>query len=422
MKQVKTKIHSYLNSGETLLLIFLVFSSGFSTIFQLLFLFAFSLLFLFNGSKIINSRRWIFYFGLTILSLLQLTLFSVEDYGLNFIFNSLMITLFWFIAFQNSNFIERITKQKSINVFKVIKTFILINLFFVVIQIIVMCFEFKTIFPFSSMSAGDNVKGLFRNSSVNQIIMSLCVIYFYDLKKYKLLLISMIIMILTFYMSGLIIFFGVVIAYSFLLFKLKNKIKIIFASIIFAFLFTKISPENIKYVRHILVDKVQSKTDPVRKLVSFEQTFEHWTSNLKTFILGTGGGKFSSRTAFITGGEYVSWFPKNLKYLSTEFNNNHFQLWNKKILSIPYKDGTSNQPFSFYNKIIGEYGLIGLLLFITYWLGFFNKRQKLGIVKLNLYLILAFFLLDYWFEYFTVIIFFELILLEKISIESKTPQ
>ena len=224
MKQVKTKIHSYLNSGETLLLIFLVFSSGFSTIFQLLFLFAFSLLFLFSGSKIINSRRWIFYFGLTILSLLQLTLFRVEDYGLNFIFNSLMITLFWFMAFQNSNFIERITKQKSINVFKVIKTFILINLFFVVIQIIVMCFEFKTIFPFSSMSAGDNVKGLFRNSSVNQIIMSLCVIYFYDLKKYKLLLISMIIMILTFYMSGLIMFFGVVIGYSFVLFKLKNKI------------------------------------------------------------------------------------------------------------------------------------------------------------------------------------------------------
>ncbi|XLS29271.1 hypothetical protein ACJD0Z_00280 [Flavobacteriaceae bacterium M23B6Z8] len=143
--------------------------------------------------------------------------------------------------------------------------------------------------------------------------------------------------------------------------------------------------------------------------MSFKQTFNFLTDEIDNFIFGAGGGKFSSRTAFLTSADYVAWYPEKYKYLSNNFKSNHYSLWNSQLLKTPYKDGTANQPFSFYNKIFGEYGLFGVVIFVLFYLGKLIKNYKvLTYGKIVLFLLLSYFILDYWFEYFTVIIFFEL--------------
>lgn len=409
MKEKLFQIPLSINLKEFFFLLFLICASGFSTIIQLITLFCFSLYFLLISKKIKFVNRWVFYISLTTISIIQLLFLWRTDYGLNYAINTLLISFMWFLALQASNIVVKgVFDINNIKLERILKIFFKVNFFLVVLQVVFMCIEMKTFFPFSNMSAGDNIKGLFRNSSVNMVIMSFYSIFFIHNKKYKYFLLAILVAILTFYMSGLILFIGVVLFYIFFNFPFYKKLKVLGALLLGLLLFTLISPKNVEYVQLILKNKINSKTDPARKLVSFEQTLDHWVSDPGNFIYGSGGGKFSSRTAFITGGEYVGWFPENLTYLSQDFEENHFQLWSSKILSIPYKDGTSNQPFSFYNKIVGEYGLLGIILFLIYLSTPIKYYKRLTYGKLIFLLIFAYFLLDYWFEYFSVIVFLEL--------------
>jgi len=66
--------------------------------------------------------------------------------------------------------------------------------------------------------------------------------------------------------------------------------------------------------------------------------------------------------------------------------------------------------------MIAEYGLIGLTVFVIYYLGFFTgqyKKLTYGIPVLML--MLAAFFVDYWFEQLSVMVFFELLLLLNIK-------
>lgn len=409
MKEKIYKIPLGINLKEFFLLLFLICASGFSTIIQFITLFCFSIAFLFTGNKIKFVNRWLFYFSLITISIIQLFFLWRTDYNINYIINTLLISFMWFLALQSSNIvIKSVFNINDSKLESILKMFFKINLFIVILQIVFMCVEMKTFMPFSSMSAGDNVKGLFRNSSVNMVVMSFYSVFFIYRKEYKYFSLAILIMVLTFYMSGLLLFIATVLFYAFFNFSFKRKLKVIGVLLLGLFLFSLISPKNVKYVQLILTDKISSKTDPPRKLVSFEQTLDHLVSDPGNFIFGSGGGKFSSRTAFITGGEYVGWFPEKLIYLSKDFEENHFQLWNSEILSIPYKDGTSNQPFSFYNKIIGEYGLLGIILFLIYLSTPLKYYKRVTYGKLIFLLIFTYFLLDYWFEYFSVIVFLEL--------------
>ncbi len=332
----------------------------------------------------------------------------------------MLITLMWFLAYLAHNFIANSVKLITIgSIEKTLNIFFSLNVFLVIVEYIAVCFQAESIFPFGverfGMSTGDYLKGFFVNSSVNMVIMAFFATYYFFEKSSIKTTISLIVMMLTTYMSGIILALLVLVIFVFFMFNFKNKIKIVFAIIVGIYVFSIISPENIDYVKQVLTEKINSKTDPARKIVSFEQTASNFFSSPSSFLFGEGGGKFSSRTAYLTGGEYVSWYPKHLVYRGEKFENNHFQLWNNKALSIAFRDGTANQPFSFYNKIIGEYGLLGILLFLVYLSYFLKKMRYLTYGKLILPLMLAFFLLDYWFEYFTVILFFELFMLLDIK-------
>ncbi|WP_053976509.1 hypothetical protein [Mangrovimonas xylaniphaga] len=327
----------------------------------------------------------------------------------------LMVLFFWvfsFCALAQISFFFKI--NDPIKIEKTINLFFYFNIFFVVIQYILIVFEFKSINPYSvSNSAGDFIKSIYSNSSVNLIVMSFfCLMYFMK-KEWKKALAATIVLIMTTYMSGLVIFLGLLLVsiYFFSKIQLKYKFLILLFGIGFLFIFKEISPTNVTYASRYITRIIKNDENTPYKIKSFWQTFDYWTSSVDSFIFGAGGGNFSSRTAFITSGDYVSWYPNSISYVSPEFGDHHFGIW-KHDFRNPWDNinNTANQPFSFYNKIIGEYGLVGICLFLVFYINFFVRNGKyLTYSKFMLIVLLGYFLLDYWYEYFSIIIIFELL-------------
>ena len=233
--------------------------------------------------------------------------------------------------------------------------------------------------------------------------------YLFKKENFKAV-VTIIIILLTTYMSGILIF-GAIFSFYFLLiskFSITKKIVLLFSLIALSTLFYFVSKDNVEYVVNISSTVVEDV--PPRKLTSFQQTLAFSSSSYSNFFFGNGIGNFSSRLAYIAGCEYVSWYPPYLVRRSHQFNNNHFQLWNYDILSTPFFDGTANQPFSVFNQFLGEYGFIGtIILLYFYFYSLFKQSKKYSFIRLLLVLLFFYMLLDYWFEFFSVIVVFELI-------------
>jgi len=297
----------------------------------------------------------------------------------------------------------------------VLESFFKINVIVCLFQYFLILFSYKVFNPFASelaTSAGDNFKGLFANSSVNMVVCAFYSIYFLIKNNIKFFGISILIILFTSYMSGVLIYF-----FAFGLFflfsnKVNFKLKLVSLSLfgILGLVLFLISYDNIIYA-YTIIESVFTLSPP-RKVVSFAQTVDFLKSDVLTFLFGASPAHFSSRFAFIGGGEFVNWYPSFLTFRSGAFNVNHFQLWNNEVLSIPFNDGTGNQPFSVYNQIFGEYGLIGFLCLIAFYLnGVWNRLRGSSYVFLILISLLLFFLLDYWFEYLATMIMFELLII-----------
>lgn len=401
-------------------LIFLIGISQGNALLQFVFIGIFGLfgILFINPTHFFYPFKNVFYWSLIIISIIPIGFFLRDDFSFNYVLNGIIITIMWILMLLCSSVLIRCIKSLNFeDVCKVVKWFFYINFIIIIIQYIGVSIKYKSIIPFiEHMGSGDYLKGIFTNSSVNMIVSSFYLVFFIYLKDRKNALTALIVMLLTTYMSGIFLFLCTTSLFAFLYLSFKTKIRVIFAVIIGVYAFSVLSPNNVVYVKNNLTKKLFSDRDPARKIVSFEQTFNFTTSSTTNFIFGAGGGKFSSRTAFMTSGDYVSWFPQSRVYSSEAFLNNHFTLWNSKLLSKPYKDGTANQPFSTYNKILGEYGFFGLLLLIVFYLYYPIKNySKLTYGKLIFLAMLSYFILDYWFEYFTVIVFFELFIYLNIN-------
>ncbi|MDW5289002.1 hypothetical protein [Formosa sp. PL04] len=248
--------------------------------------------------------------------------------------------------------------------------------------------------------------------------MSFFSLMYFMRKEWKKAFMAIITLLMTTYMSGLVIFLGLLLVsvYFFSKIKIKYKVLLLLFGFGFLFLFKEISPTNVTYASRYINRIIENDDNTPYKIKSFWQTGNYWSSSVKSFILGSGGGNFSSRAAFITSGDYVNWYPKNWSYASPEFVKYHLGIWNHDFGN-PWDNinNTANQPFSFYNKIIGEYGLIGLCLYVFLYINFFVKnRNSLTYSKFMLVILLGYFVLDYWYEYFSVIIIFELLTLKDI--------
>lgn len=377
---------------------------------------------IFKLKPILNVKMNIlilFYVCIFLYSILYGYILTVLD--LRYIANYLFTLFLWFTCITCFIQINHFIRSNSIEIIKnTLEAYFFICLIVIFIQYILAVIEYNHLNPFIvTQSAGDLFKSIFANSSVNMIIMSFFALFFYFNKRKAFAILAAVSMLLTGFMSGIILFCASLLATSFLLTKrpITKKLGLILV-FIFAFIcFLLISPQNISYSAGYLERIARMEGDVPFKILSFKETISYWVSSIRSFLLGAGPGNFSSRVAFIISGDYVSWFPEHLIYIGEEFKTYHFSLWTHDFNN-PWdnRENTANQPFSFYNQLIGEYGLIGISSFIFFYLGYYMKNYRfLTFSKYLLIALLGYFILDYWFEYFSVIIVFELLTLLDIK-------
>lgn len=160
------------------------------------------------------------------------------------------------------------------------------------------------------------------------------------------------------------------------------------------------------------------------KLISFIETKDYVLSNVRTFLLGSGAGLFSSKVAFKASniGDFGK-YPTKFSFISDNFKNNHLKIYCYYFLQSLDKHSITNTPFSVFNQITGEYGLLGLLLFLMFYVWFFLKRYKqLSYGKIILPLTLVFLFTDYWFENLSIVIIFELMIFLDIATSKKSSE
>jgi hypothetical protein len=149
-------------------------------------------------------------------------------------------------------------------------------------------------------------------------------------------------------------------------------------------------------------------------IISYSQTKDLLLSDWKTFLIGAGTNDFSSRLAFINSkmASDSRIFETIPKYESDLFKENHKAIFRYLQYAGEETHSVIHLPFSGYNQITGEYGVIGFILFIIFYLGAFGHRWKrLSYGTLLLILIIPLFAFDYWFERMSVMVFFEFLML-----------
>lgn len=153
------------------------------------------------------------------------------------------------------------------------------------------------------------------------------------------------------------------------------------------------------------------------KTIGFLQTTALFRGHLSKTLTGVGMGNFSSKIAFRAAGlGFAGGYPSRNIYINHDFLVNHLDLYLNFFSRRSGLHSLTNSPFSVYDQLLAEYGVIGLVLFIIFYVGFFAKHyQKLTYGLPILFLMLAVLFTDYWFEQLSVIVFFELLLLLNIK-------
>jgi hypothetical protein len=150
------------------------------------------------------------------------------------------------------------------------------------------------------------------------------------------------------------------------------------------------------------------------KVTSFRQTISYLKENPANMMFGAGPGGFSSRMAFISSrivddSRLLMLAPK---YETAEFRQNHKSIFKYLMFLDDESHSIINLPFSWYNQVAGEYGLLGILAFILLYLLYFVRILPLSRCgRILLPAMIAFFLFDYWFERLSVMVVFEMLML-----------
>jgi len=117
-----------------------------------------------------------------------------------------------------------------------------------------------------------------------------------------------------------------------------------------------------------------------------------------------------------TGLGIAGGYPRKYSYISPGFLSNHLDVYLNFFSKKTDLHSLTNNPNSVYDQLFAEYGILGLVAFLVYYLGFFLKRYKQLTYGIPLLLLLsAVFFIEYWFEQLSILVFFELLLLLNIK-------
>jgi hypothetical protein len=149
------------------------------------------------------------------------------------------------------------------------------------------------------------------------------------------------------------------------------------------------------------------------KVTSMLQTVNFYKAHPGKIVAGDGMGNFSSKLAFKVSAIGTSGgFPAKYAYINNDFLINHLDLYLNFFSKRAGYHTLTNSPFSVYDQLFAEYGVLGLVLFLACYLGFFLKKWRMLTYGLPILVVMcAVFFVDYWFEQLSVIVFFELLLL-----------
>ena len=153
------------------------------------------------------------------------------------------------------------------------------------------------------------------------------------------------------------------------------------------------------------------------EFTGLSQTLTFFKHNPAKIIAGDGVGNFSSKLAFkATGLGFDGGYPAKHTYISPDFLSNHLDIYLNFFSKGVGLHSLTNRPYSVYDQLLAEYGLLGIAAFTIFYLGFFAKHfKKLTYGIPILLLMMAAFFIDYWFEQLSVLVFFELLLLLNIK-------
>lgn len=182
----------------------------------------------------------------------------------------------------------------------------------------------------------------------------------------------------------------------------------------------------IAHEQELPISKTHTWSPVPGKLTGMKQTIDFFKLHPAKIFFGEGIGTFSSKLAFkATGLNFSGGYPKKYVYINPEFLRNHLDIYLSFFSRGPGTHSLTNSPFSVYDQLLSEYGLLGLSALFSYYVWFFARHYK----KLTygiplLILLLSIFFIDYWFEQLSVVILFELMLFLNIreSQLSLTPQ
>lgn len=149
------------------------------------------------------------------------------------------------------------------------------------------------------------------------------------------------------------------------------------------------------------------------KLIAYKQTYHFLNSHRNKILLGNGMANFSSRLAFkATTLNVAGSYPSRFFYMHPDFRDNHLYIFLHYFSQEEMKHSVMNSPDSVYSQLLGEYGFVGVLLFLVLYIGFFARRirQTRHSIPLLL-LLLAGLSIEYWFEQLSIVILFELLML-----------
>ena len=148
------------------------------------------------------------------------------------------------------------------------------------------------------------------------------------------------------------------------------------------------------------------------KGIAFLQTLKFLQRHPLKIAAGDGIGNFSSKAAFKAAGlGLAGGYPAKYAYISNDFISNHLDIYLNFFSKKAELHSLTNSPSSVYDQLLAEYGILGVLAFCIFYLGFFmGQRQYLTYGLPILALVLAVLFIDYWFEQLSVIVFFELLL------------
>ncbi len=153
------------------------------------------------------------------------------------------------------------------------------------------------------------------------------------------------------------------------------------------------------------------------KVISWVQTLHFLALHPFKIIMGDGIGNFSSKLAFRASGlGFAGGYPKKYIYLDPDFLSNHLDVYLNFFSKKTDFHSLTNNPDSVYDQLLAEYGLLGLIAFMIWYLGYFLKYYKKLTYGLPILLmVLALFFIEYWFEQLSILVFFELLLLLNIK-------